>query len=145
MLRLLTLLLPALVPSWRFFKSIEPSPRVEWSLDAVGLRETWHEFRPRPQRVSIPEAVFRLFWNPTWNETLFLVSCAERIQEDPTDHSIHEIRHRIWAHLAQTGAMPTTSDAVRFRLVFVQRDGETLTQRIIFQSDRPGHQSTGST
>lgn len=144
MLRFLALVLPALIPSWRFFKSVEPSPRIQWCLDPIGPREHWHEFRPRPQRLSAVQRLTRLFWNPTWNEILYLVSCAERIQQDPTEHSIREIRHRIWAALAHDGAMPSTPDCVRFRLVFVHDDGDALTQEVVFQSDRAGY-NTGVT
>jgi hypothetical protein len=48
MLQTLKLLLPALIPSWRFFDTIAPSPRIEFTLlktaqDASGA---WREFRP---------------------------------------------------------------------------------------------------
>jgi len=33
----------------------------------------------------------RMFWNPSWNESLFLVSCAERLLQNPTPHSEDEI------------------------------------------------------
>lgn len=78
--------------------------------------------------------VFRLFWNPAWNESLFLVSCAERIQEKPTDHSINEIRQRI---LREIWRMPidTTDKLLLFRLVFVHRDGANLSREIVFLSE----------
>lgn len=65
----------------------------------------------------------RLFWNPDWNDTLFVVSCAERIQENPTEHNIAEIKRRISEDVSQ--------GAFQFRLVFVHRDGED----IVFVSD----------
>ncbi len=36
-----------------------------------------------------------MFWNPEGNESLFLVSCAERIMENYTPHSENEILKRI--------------------------------------------------
>lgn len=95
MWRTIGLLLPALIPSWRFFKSIEPSPRIQWRWDAPGGDHDWREFRPRPQSVSVLQMIKRLFWNPDWSDYLYVVSCAERIQQDPTAHSIEEIRRAI--------------------------------------------------
>ena len=99
MLQTLKLLLPALIPSWRFFDTIAPSPRIEFALlktarDASGR---WQEFRPRPARLPISTMLKRMFWNPRWNESLFLVSCAERLMESPTEHSSQEILARIEA------------------------------------------------
>ncbi|MEM9341792.1 MAG: hypothetical protein AAGA87_01980 [Pseudomonadota bacterium] len=115
------LVLPVLIPSWRFFKAIEPSPRVQWAMASDS--PVWLEFRPRPFRVSRLEMIRRLFWNPDWNDTLFVVSCAERIQENPTEHNIAEIKRRISEDVSQ--------GAFQFRLVFVHRDGED----IVFVSD----------
>ena len=76
----------------------------------------------------------RLFWNPIWNESLFLVSCAERIQQEPTGHSIREIRERIWADLSRISDPQSVPEALRFRLVFVQREGSTLVEQVVFRS-----------
>lgn len=133
MLRTLKLLIPALIPSWRFFKAIEPSPRIEW----VGLSsrqtppENWQEFRPRPVHISVLAMAARMFWNPRWNETLFLVSCAESLMERPTDHSVREIVNRITAELARTGTRPPF---LQFRLVFVDREGAELNRRVTYLS-----------
>tara|TARA_R110002049_G_scaffold23781_7_gene84901 strand:- start:122682 stop:123137 length:456 start_codon:yes stop_codon:yes gene_type:complete len=140
MLKTLALILPVVIPSWRFFQTVEPSPRVQWAqLHGHGTPE-WQEFRPRPQAVTPLHCLLRLFWNPAWNDTLFLVSCAERIQQRPTDHSITEIRRRVRAHLADD--LPNA--VLQFRLIFIQReqtqgdgtphDGGGLTQHVVFLS-----------
>lgn len=126
------LLLPALIPSWNFFDVIAPAPRVEYALlaspgDATGA---WQELRPRPQHVSIAAMLTRLVWNPRWNQTLFVMSCAERLAEDRTpEHSEAELFKRI--------AADVTADATRpwlcFRLVFVSREGQALTEEVVFQ------------
>lgn len=136
MLTPLKLLLPALIPSWNFFDVIAPSPRIEYALlaspaDAAGQ---WREFRPRPARLSLAAMLGRLFWNPRWNETLFLVSCAERLVEQPTAHSEDEIFRRIAADLAADpgGAAPWLC----FRLVFLARAGDTgdaVGREVLFQ------------
>src|SRR6187402_3359239 len=97
MLQTIKLLLPALIPSWRFFDTIAPSPRIEFTLlqSVQGVAGDWQEFRPRPSSLAVHEMLVRMFWNPRWNETLFLVSCAERLLTAPTEHSSHEIFNRI--------------------------------------------------
>jgi len=132
------LLLPALIPSWNFFDVIAPSPRIEYALlrsvgDASG---DWREFRPRPDSVAPLAMLARLVWNPRWNETLFLVSCAERLTDHPTPHSEDEIFKRIAADLAGE-ASRERGDAERpwlcFRLVFVSRERETIVREVLFQ------------
>ena len=130
------LILPVLVPSWRFFKTIEPSPRVQWAFTPAGsdIAVDWQEFRARPETVSPLQMLLRLIWNPAWNESLFLVSCAERIQESPTDHSINEIRQRILADIAKT-SIKATGRKLQFRLIFVHREGTEMSTEIVFLSE----------
>ena len=130
----LQLLLPALIPSWNFFDVIAPSPRIEYALlrsvgDGAG---DWREFRPRPPHVSPLAMLMRLVWNPRWNETLFLASCAERLTDDPTPHSESEIFKRIAADLA--GELRDDGRPwLCFRLVFVSREGEAIVSEVLFQ------------
>ena len=131
MLKRLKLLVPALIPSWRFFDTIAASPRIEVARlagaeDAAG---NWREFRPRPPSLSLGTILRRLVWNPRWNETLFLTSCAERLLENPTAHSVTEIGNRIAATL-KADAVPF----FRFRLVLVSREGKTLHREIVYVS-----------
>ncbi len=134
MMHTLKLLLPALLPSWRFFEQIAPSPRMEFTV-LNAAREApgeWQEFRPRPAEISYCAGLKRLFWNPKWNESLFLVSCAERLIQNPTEHSLREIVKRIRAELARRAvAVPY----LQFRLVFLSRDGKALQKHILFVSD----------
>ena len=133
MLRPLALLLPALIPSWRFFDVIAPSPRIEYALSpGPDVGGVWREVRPRPNRVSPATMAWRLLWNPRWNETLFLVSCAERLADEPTAHGEDEIYRRIAADLWRA------DDAdgegwLAFRLVFVSRDGDALVREVLFE------------
>ena len=128
----LRLLLPALIPSWNFFDVIAPSPRIEYALtaDRDDTPTEWHAFRPRPQNVSVPTMLSRLVWNPRWNETLFVVSCAERLIDNPTDHSQDGIFRRVAADLAQT----PEAEWLSFRLVFLSREGEAIDREVLFQS-----------
>lgn len=136
MLKTLLLILPVLIPSWRFFKAIEPSPRVQWALlsnDETATAE-WRDFRQNPEAVSPLQMALRLFWNPRRNEELFVVSCAERIREQPTDHSIEEIKRRLRRDIAQL-TREAADKRFQFRLVFVHRDRTQLVEEIIFLSE----------
>lgn len=130
----LQLLLPALIPSWNFFDVIAPSPRVEFAVtsSAEAAPEAWREFRPRPHRLTPGAMAARMLWNPRWNESLFLVSCAERLIDNPTAHSEDEIFKRIAADLARG---PETAEGwLAFRLVFVAREGEAILREVLFQA-----------
>lgn len=135
-MRSLSLLLPALVPSWRFFDTIGPSPRIEYALlsSPDDAPEGWQEFRPRPQRVSPLAMLTRLFWNPRWNETLFLVSCSERLMDHPTPHSEDEIYRRIATDLARGSDAAPPLPWLCFRLVFLVRDIDGLVREERFRA-----------
>ncbi len=134
----LKLLLPAIVPSWRFFDFIAPSPRVQFSLlhAADEVPQQWHEFRPRPAQLSFKQMLGRMIWNPRWNESLFLVSCAERLLEYPSQHSENEILKRIMAelksHSLATNVMAATH--LQFRLLVIKRQDSQLQQTVAFHS-----------
>lgn len=133
MLQTVTLLLPALIPSWRFFDRIAPSPRIEFALLETE-QETpgnWQEFRPRPVRLGALDFLRRMVFNPRWNESLFLVSCAERLMQHPTEHSSQEIHKRIEADLKRD---KIAAAYLQFRLVFVSRDGTQLQKHITYLS-----------
>jgi hypothetical protein len=132
LIEIFKLMLPALVPSWRFFDEIAPSPCVEFAVleTPQGDSSTWKVFRPRPARLSATSMFQRLFWNPHWNETLFLVSCSERLMESGDPFYVREIFKRIKDDLAKDIAAPY----VQFRLVFVHREGDELQKNILFVS-----------
>lgn len=140
LLNTLKLLLPALLPSWNFFDVIAPSPRIEYSLlnsdDETPTQ--WLAFRPRPQRLSFIQFLHRMLWNPRWNETLFMVSCAERILENPDQclHSESEILNRIINELLEEDSDKPFLSAthIQFRLLTIQRQDEQLVHEINFES-----------
>lgn len=129
----LRLLLPAIIPSWRFFDWIAASPRIEFVLlqHLEDTLESWQELRPRPATLSPHQIIARLLWNPRWNESLFLVACAERLLENPTEHSRREILMRIKHDLETSGI---TAPYVQFRLVLVSREGAELKREIAYLS-----------
>lgn len=140
MLSTFKLLLPAVIPSWRFFESIAPSPRIEYAeFDSAQKQlDDWQVFRPRPKTLSIAAMLKRMVWNPEWNEDLFLMSCAERLIQNPTQHSEDEILRRIGAVLE-----PASGCTIQFRLAFINREGETLEKHILYTS-RPYMHNKGA-
>ncbi|WP_138465276.1 hypothetical protein [Poseidonocella sp. HB161398] len=120
----LRLLLPALLPSWRFFSGVGPSPRIEIR-EAGGL---WQEAVPLPPRLPLAAMLRRLAWNPRWNARLYLVSLSERLAEAPDPHAEAELRTRLLA--GRTGDW-------QVRLVFVSRKGEALERQTLWSSGTP--------
>lgn len=135
MLRLVSFVLPVLLPSWRFFQSVEPSPRVEWACCHTSQKPlNWREFRPCRTRITPLQMVCSLFWNPSRNANLFIVSCAERIRQAPNDHSIGVIQAAVQSDIRE-GIIATTSDLIQFRLVFVHREDSQFVRDVVFVSD----------
>lgn len=134
----LRLLLPAIVPSWRFFDAVTASPRLEYTLlatrDAAGQ---WQEFRPRPAVLDVGTMLARFVWNASWNENLYLTSLAERLISSPSAetaaHSQRELLLRVGRHLHRQGV---ASDMfLQIRLRFVSRVGDDqLTSDILYHS-----------
>lgn len=136
LLNTLKLLLPALIPSWRFFEVVAASPRIE--IATLQTKQTkpsrWTEVRPKPTCVPVRTMLKRLFWNPYRNESLFLVSCAERMLENPTDHSQQEILKRVITDLERDPAKAPLPPYLQFRLVFVSRNKTRLQRRVRYTS-----------
>lgn len=138
MFRTLKLLLPALFPSWRFFDVIAPSPRIQFALLASeeASADGWHEFRPRPAHLTFMQMLQRMLWNARWNESLFMVSCSERLLENPTQHSEDEILNRIKNDLLsdRSNEVLVAATHLQFRLLLVQRQASGITQEVVFYS-----------
>jgi len=137
-LNTLALLFPALIPSWRFFDVIAPSPRIQFCLVNPNQHDEadWTPFRPRPQHVGFFTMLKRMIWNPTWNEDLFMVSCAERLIECPNSHSEDEILKRVANALVRQHPEPDALKGMQltFRLVLIQRIEDSLHEEIVFTS-----------
>ena len=132
-LRSFYLLLPALVPSWRFFDVISASPRIEYALlnGPNGEALHWRSFRPRAQSVGFLKMLRRLFWNPRWNETLYLVSLSERVINDASRHAQEEILARLRRDLAG-GVL--SDFYIQYRIVLVTGAGADQSRDIAYTS-----------
>ena len=138
LLHALKLLLPALFPSWNFFDVIAPSPRIQFTLrnKEDDLPHEWHEFRPRPIHVSFIQMLKRMFWNPKWNESLYMLSCAERLIEKHTPHSEDEILQRIIKEIKNTHSndILVKSTHLQFRLIVIHRKNDQLHEELVYLS-----------
>src|SRR5689334_18467260 len=96
---MLKLILPSIFPSWRFFSSIGPSPRIQLTfLQHVNDKpQNWREFRPQPARLTLLQGLLRLLWNPQWNETLYINTCAEHLFAEYSPMREQEIMRRLLA------------------------------------------------
>lgn len=135
------LLLPAIVPSWRFFDAVSESPRVDYAVLSApeSVAEHWQEFRPRPAVLKPVTMLRRMLWNPQWNENLFLVSLAERLMTVTTAeteaHSERELLLRVARHLHRHEACDAGT-YLQIRLRFVSRNGpdHAVTSQIAYLS-----------
>jgi hypothetical protein len=136
---MLQYLLPALIPSWRFFDSIAPSPRIEFALvarsdDAVAH---WQEFRPHPAHVSGVSMLRSLLWNPRWNESLYMVSCAEKIIDEPSAMRENELVRRIAEAIQRSEVTRSFTQAMflTIRVIVLQRQAGQITRQVRFVSE----------
>lgn len=145
MLRIIHLLLPALIPSWRFFQTIDASPRVQYRVfDATGLASCWRDFEVKPSRLSMSQYIGRLFWNHRRAQALYVVSLAERLIEAPSPHSVAAIRGRIFRNLLGDKCR-SGNDLMQFRVMTVSRRNTSLCFDLAFQDDpvpilKPSHE-----
>lgn len=135
---LLAAWLPALMPSWRFFDRIGPALRIEFALTDTRdvTAAVWQPLRPRPTTVAVGTMVWRLFWNPEWNETLYLTSCAERLLDDPSAQRADALWTRAAAavHSALASLGDVHGRLLHVRIVETMRQDEALVNRVVFVS-----------
>lgn len=76
----------------------------------------------------------RMFWNARWNEQLYMVSLAERLVVYPTQHSHQHMLQRIQQELFEQKSL-TGKNWLKFRLVFIHREGNRLIEEVGYESD----------
>jgi hypothetical protein len=136
-LTMLHYLLPALLPSWRFFDYIGPSPRIEICLlqHAGDAPSQWQPFRPPPPLLTLALQLRSLLWNPRGNEALYLLSSSEKLLQRQSMPAQMEIVRRIDAAVA-CGEIVASSQQrfFVFRLLEIDRDGDALQTQVSFES-----------
>ena len=132
---MLKLILPVIFPSWRFFSSIGPSPRIHIAFLQHENDEpyAWQEFRPRPVKVSLKNGLWRLLHNPEWNETLYINTCAERLFEGYSEMREQEIMRRILVAICNGEINAEAAKPyVTYRISAVMREGQVISQQVTF-------------
>ena len=152
--RVLRMVIPVLVPSWRFFDSIGPSPRLEYQWQAPDAPEdpaqAWTPWVLTPARVGVGTMFARLLFNAARNETLYLLACCERLVDDASHHAEQEIAARLAAHLGEERLAAHLGEErlaahlknerlaapglVRFRIVEVYPEAGQLQRQVAFVS-----------
>lgn len=127
------------MPSWNFFDYITPSPRIQFTLlkQENDTPITWHEYRPCPAHLSLFQMLKRMLWNSHWNETMFVMGCAERLAVNHNKtHSENEIFSRITSDLLNKTSEIDVHETsyLQFRLVFIEREASELIEEITFLS-----------
>lgn len=116
---MIKLFLPVLFPSWRFFSSIGPSPRIELGFVAQEneVPTSWVCFQPIPQKLPLVQYIVRLLHNPQWNELLFINTCAEHLFTETTDFYREEIARRLLIAIKEGRIVaPASANFMRFRI-----------------------------
>jgi len=126
--RTIELLLPALFPSWRFFKQVGPSPRVEYRVTHEGQAGQWRESHPIPEHVGLARMARRMLWNPARNTQLYMVSLSERLVSGLVDHSEAELNRLILEEI------PEREGHMQFRLMFMHPEGASVVGTVVYES-----------
>jgi hypothetical protein len=134
---MLSLISPIFFPSWRFFSEVDPSPRflLAFLSNENDTPDTWQEFSPLPVKVTLLRSLANLFWNPTWNQRLYLNSCAERLLNEYTLEREREIVARLLLAISNSGET-LTSDAryIIVRIDTLIREHKHITRTTSFVS-----------
>jgi hypothetical protein len=122
-------LLPALMPSWRFFDTMGAAPRLEWARHEPGVEPRWQAFRPQPAQRHPAAVALSLIWAPRRNETLFILSCAESLLQAPTAARERLLLSTLRA-AALAGECPGQAREtwLHVRIMITQRDGHVIHQ-----------------
>lgn len=134
---MLKLLLPILFPSWRFFSSIGPSPRIEvgFVADKNSEPQEWLPFRPLPKKVNFSLGMQQLFHNPLWNERLYISTCAEHLFEGYSEFREREIGQRlVAAALSKEIAVDGESHYLVFRIRALESEAGQVRDDVVFVS-----------
>lgn len=125
-----------LIPSWQFFTETVDSPRIEFSSQETELAEpVWQELVFRPQSRSTIEIIKSLFFNPCWNEALFIMDCAEFFIAEGQGFE-EKILTRLIIYLKRSKLLPPKARYLRFRLFFISKEREGHFKKdLVFSSE----------
>jgi hypothetical protein len=78
----------------------------------------------------------RIFWNPRWNESLYMATCAEKLLENFSHMHEDELLTRLGVAIAngETGDKIAAPAWLIFRIVVFKRESELIVQQVGFIS-----------
>ena len=129
--------LPILFPSWRFFSSIGPSPRIEvgFVADKNSEPQEWLPFRPLTKKITFTLGLQQLFHNPLWNERLYINTCAENLFEGYSEFREREIGRRlVVAALNEEIVVSGECQYLVFRIRALEFDAGQVRDDVVFFS-----------
>jgi hypothetical protein len=137
---MLKLLLPILFPSWRFFSSIGPSPRIDLGFiaDTNTEPQEWIPYGVLPQKISFVSQLARLFHNPEWNLQLYLNTCAEHLIEEVSLFHEQDIgRHILMTIDKHKIKIPDNNTHLRFRIrtLEYENNNNIVQEKLVFISN----------
>lgn len=140
------LLLPIIFPSWRFFSSIDPSPRIEvgFVADKKSQPQDWLPFRLLPKKINVALGLRQLFHNPLWNERLYINTCAEHLFEEYSAFREREIGLRLVAAVLN-GEISVNGEFqyLVFRIRALESDAGKVSDDVVFISGAFSLQAAG--
>ena len=131
------LLLPIIFPSWRFFSSVGPSPRIEvgFVADKIFAPQEWLAFRPLPQKINFTLGLQRLLHNSQWNEQLYINTCAEHLFDEYSEFREREIALRLVAAVLKGEiAVKSEFEFLVFRIRALAADAGQVSDDVVFVS-----------
>ena len=134
---MLKLILPIIFPSWRFFSSIGPSPRIEmgFAVDSQSEPQEWLPFFLLPKKVNFITGLQRLFHNPVWNDFLYINTCAENLFEGYSEFHEREIGMRLVdAVLNGNISINGKFNYLRFRIRALEASAGKVNDGVVFIS-----------
>ncbi len=94
----------------------------------------WQPFRPRPARLRVAQLLLRLVWNPAWNETLYVMRCAERVLEGDADFPLLELERRMRGELCVAAEMPATAWMFEMQILAASGEGPRVIYQAVYRS-----------
>lgn len=133
--RLPALILPIVMPSWRFFDVIAPAPHIEfgWADSATSNALAWRPFLPTPATIDWPLRLRHLWSNAARNETLYLLACADQVCYATSARAAAEIRARLERALAN-GSLDRQGPYLCLRIRTVVRVGTELQETVAYSA-----------
>ena len=78
--------------------------------------------------------MLRLVWNPAWNETLYVMRCAERVLEGDAGFPLVELARRLREELSVAVDVQATAVMFEMQILAASRVGHRVTYQVVYRS-----------